>query len=199
MNVSAQPDVIGQVVAWVIGIVIDHDVIIVPEPAVRVVVIIGRDLEEKTANVESIKTAAAQTPNVPRPKAGSEVSVLPRMIKMIVRVIAARIVANPAVVFSMHVGSFRMTCLIVIPGVILFRTPLLRRLRTTIGILLAGWHRAAFGWCGRGAACRNVSIADAVFSAPVLSIALRLLCVCLHLLTVLLASALGQGGDRCQQ
>jgi len=130
MDVCAEPDVIGEIVSGMIGIVINHDVVVVPEPVVGIVIIVRRYLEVITANVESIKAAAAQTPNVPRAEAGSEMPVLPGMIKMIVRVIAARIVANPAVIFSMHVRSFRMAFLVVIPGVLILlrRTPLLRRL-----------------------------------------------------------------------
>jgi hypothetical protein len=44
-----------------------------------------------------------------------------------------------------------------------------------------------------------VSIADAALTGTTLSIALWLLCVCLRLLSALLAFVLGKGGDGCQQ
>ena len=54
-------------------------------------------------------------------------------------------------------------------------------------------------WGRSGTACRNVSIADAALAATVLSVALRLLCMCLWLLPALFASSLGKSRDRCQQ
>jgi hypothetical protein len=129
VDVSSQPHVISQIVTGVVRIVIDHDVIVVPEPVSGVVIIVRRHLEEEAANVESIKSTAAQAPDVPRAKAYGKVSVLPGMVKVVVLVIAARIVANPAIIFSVDVRGLRVAFLVVIPGVVLlWRTPLLRRL-----------------------------------------------------------------------
>ena len=66
-------------------------------------------------------------------------------------------------------------------------------------IFLASGRWAACSWGACRTVCRNVSIADAAFPATVLSVGLWLLCVCLRLLTTLLASLLGKGGDGCQQ
>lgn len=144
MGVSAQPDIIGQVIADVIRIVIDDDVIIVPEPWARVVIVVRRNLKQIAPNIKPIRAATAQTPNVPRAKAGSEMSMLPGIVEVIVLIIAARIVANPAVIFSMHVGSFRMALLIAVGAMLTLigwagRLALLRRSRRTIGTFLASW------------------------------------------------------------
>ena len=112
MDIFACADVISQIPADMIGIIVDHDIVIVPKPAAAIVIVVWRDLEEEAANIEPVSTAAAQAPNVPRAKAGSEMPVLPGMVEMIVGIVAARIVANPAVIFSMHVGSLWMAFLI---------------------------------------------------------------------------------------
>lgn len=118
MDIFACADVVSQIPADMVGIVVDHDIVIVPKPVAAIVIVVWRDLEEEATNIEPISTAAAQSPNVPWAKAGSEMPVLPGMVKMIVLVIAARIVANPAVIFSMHVGSFRMAFLVAIGTVL---------------------------------------------------------------------------------
>ena len=124
VNVSAQPDVIGEVPSVVIGIGIDHDVVIVPEPTVGVVVVIGRNLEEEAANIEPIQATTAEPPDVLRADAGSEVTVFPRMIDMIVGIAATGIVSDPAIIFCMDVRSFGMALLITVGGPLI----LLRRL-----------------------------------------------------------------------
>jgi hypothetical protein len=129
---------------------------------------------------------------------------------MIVWVIAAGVVAYPAIIFCMDMRGVRVICLVAMAAaLILVRRMrlLLRRLRrTTIGILLASWCWTACRWGACGTVCRDMSIADAAFAATALSVALRLLGVglwllgvCLWLLPVLLASALGKGGDGSQR
>jgi len=54
VDVCAEPHVIGEVVSGVVGIVINHDVIVVPKPVVGVVIIVWGDLEVITSHVESI-------------------------------------------------------------------------------------------------------------------------------------------------
>ena len=112
VNVCARARVIRQIVAGVVWIVIDHDVVIVPKPAVCVVIIIGRNLEEITAHIKAIRAAAVEPPDVLRADATDETPMLPRMVKMIVRIVAAGIVSDPAVIFRVNVRGFRMAFLI---------------------------------------------------------------------------------------
>lgn len=131
MDVSTEPHVIGEVVSVVVGVVINHDVIIIPEPAVGIVIVVWRNLEKETTDIESIDAAAAETPDMLRAEAASEASVLPGMVDVIIGIVATGIMSYPAIVFSVDMRSFRMTLLIVVPGplILLWRTPLLRRLR----------------------------------------------------------------------
>jgi hypothetical protein len=175
-----------------VGIVVDHDIVIVPKPVAAIVIVIWRDLKEKAANIEPVSTAAAQPPNVPRAKAGGEMPVLPRMVKMIVGIVAAGIMSYPAIIFSMDVGSLWVAFLIAEAGMPFF---LLRRTsglpRATIGSLFAGGSGASVCRSARRTASRNVSIADSVFASAALS-ALGRLIAPLWLLTMLLSPCLGK-------
>ena len=86
-----------------IGIVIDHDVIAVPQPVIAGIVVIGRGLKKETADVESIATAAMQPPDMLRPERPGKASVLPGMIEMIMNIIPAHVVPDPAVIFRVNV------------------------------------------------------------------------------------------------
>src|SRR5690349_20758300 len=98
MDVGAQAHVIREVPAVMVGIGIDDDVVAVPEPIIAVVVLVGRDLEEEAANVESIASAAAQPPDVLRTDGACETPVLPGMIEMEIGVVGPGLVPHPAVV-----------------------------------------------------------------------------------------------------
>ena len=131
MDVSTEPHVIGEVVSVMVGVVINHDVIIIPEPAVGIVIVVWRNLEIETTDIESIYAAAAETPDMLRAEAAGEASVLPGMVNVIIGIVATGVVSHPAIIFSVDMRSFRMTLLIVVPGplILFWRTPLLRRLR----------------------------------------------------------------------
>src|SRR6202007_1477824 len=85
------------------GIGIDDDVVAVPEPIVAVDVLEWRDREEEPANVESIATAPTETPDVMRTDGACEMSVLPGMIQMEIRIVGAGLVPHPAIIGRMHV------------------------------------------------------------------------------------------------
>lgn len=77
VDVCAESHVIGEVVSGVVGIVINHDVIVVPEPVVGVVIIVGGHLEKITTNIKAIQGTATQTPYMLRAKTSCKTSVLP--------------------------------------------------------------------------------------------------------------------------
>ena len=112
MSIGAQPRVIGKVPAVVVWIGIDHDIVAIPEPAAGIVVVIWRNLKEKAAHVETIPVATTEPPNVLRADATCEVSVLPGMVEMVVRIIAPAIVAYPLIILRVDVWRFRMARLI---------------------------------------------------------------------------------------
>jgi hypothetical protein len=80
VNVCAQPRVIRQIVAGVVWIVIDHDVVIVPKPVISVCVVIRRKLKEIAAYIESIRAPSTKSPDVLRADATAEAPVFPRTV-----------------------------------------------------------------------------------------------------------------------
>ena len=94
MAIRAQTDVIGKVPAHVIRIVVDHDVVAIPKPVGAVIIVIGRDGEEKSANIEPVRPTAPQTPYMLRPDPAFEVAVFPGMIQMIVRIGATGVMSD---------------------------------------------------------------------------------------------------------
>lgn len=121
MNISAQTNIVGKIPSYVIRIVVDDYVVAVPHPIGAVVNVVGRDGEEKSANIESVRPTTMEPPYVLRPNSAFEVAVLPRMIQMVMRVAATRLMSNPAVVFSMNVRSFRVVRLVVEFPVLILR------------------------------------------------------------------------------
>ena len=209
VDVGSEAHVIRQVVADIIGIVIDHNVVIVPEPVAAIAVVIRRDLEEEATDIEAVRSATAQPPNMLRSKAGGEASMLPGMIEMVVGIIAATFMPNPLIVFRMDVRCFRMAFAVAVTGVLftllgLLLSPAVGRFLASGSFLASGillTIRRCMRCCRRtGRAVRwNMPVADALVSiATVLASALRLrmplrLRVPLGLLTLLLAAPLGKG------
>ena len=121
VDVRSEPDVVRQVPARVVGIVIDHDVVAVPDPIVGVDNIIWRDGEEKSANIESIHPPTMQPPYMVRPDASSEMAMFPWMIQMVVRIGATGVVSHPLIILSVHMRSFRVVRLIIELSVLILR------------------------------------------------------------------------------
>ncbi len=109
MNVSAEPHVVGQVPAHVIGIFIDHDLIAVPQPVAAVADVDRCHAEVESAKPEAAGTATSQPPDVPFAEATGEVPVLEGMIQVVARIVRPAIVADPFVAFRVYVRRFGMT------------------------------------------------------------------------------------------
>src|ERR1019366_10152954 len=77
VNVHAQAYIIGELPAVVVRVVIEHDVVAVPQPAVRVAVLIRGDLEVVTVDIETLATAALHPPHMLGADRAGEASVLP--------------------------------------------------------------------------------------------------------------------------
>lgn len=112
VNVSAQSHVVGKVPADVVRIVIDDDLIAIPEPVIGKANIKGSDAEEEAAKPETARSAALNPENVPRAKAAPKMSVLPGTIKVVMRIVTAGIMADPFVV-GVNMGRVRMSRLVV--------------------------------------------------------------------------------------
>src|ERR1700751_3066249 len=78
VHIRAEAHVIRQVPAHVIGIVIDHNLVRVPQPVTAITDIHGRDAEIKPAEPETSRSAPPEMPHVTGPEAAAEMSMLPR-------------------------------------------------------------------------------------------------------------------------
>jgi len=166
VTVGSEPHVVRQVPAWIPRIIVQHDVIRIPEPVAAVIRIIGRDREVEAANVKPVRTAAMESPHVTRTDGPRKMPVLPGAIEMIACV--ALFMTDPLIIFRVHVRRLGMAFLIAeaAPG-------LVRR-----GAAIAIWWSAAvcIAAIGLTAACwpmcRNVPVADALIGM-LLATALR--------------------------
>ena len=164
MNVGAQPDVVGKVPAVVVGIVVDHDVIIIPIPVIAIADVEGCDAEIVSAEPEAAGTTAPQTPDMAASDSKRKVAVLPGMVEMEVGVVASCVVADPAIV-GMNVRGFGVAGLIA-EGLVLFRMLLLRmfgrRVRFGLGSALHGAVRGLRAAAGNIASANGRMAASAV-------------------------------------
>ena len=164
VDVGAEPGVVGEVPAVVVGIFVDDDVIAVPKPIANVIVIVGSYAEGEAAEPEALAVSTAQAEHMTAAKAAGEAAMFPRMIEMIVGIIAAGIVADPCVIV-VDVRSFRVIGLIA-EG----------RARIFLG---AGFGSAIFRTVRRGisggcwAVRGNVTAADVASTAALLALVLR--------------------------
>src|SRR5258708_17606288 len=113
-----------------IWIRIEHDVVAIPQPAAHIVVIVRRNLEEIPANVEPIAVAAAYPPDVRSPNRPLKPSMLPRLIEMVMLVIAPRVVPYPMLILRVNMRRF---C---VPLLVRVSPPLLSRLLLAAASLL---------------------------------------------------------------
>ena len=98
VDVGAETDVVGEVPADVIRVVVEDDVIGAPIPIRAVTKVIGSYAEKESAEPEAIRTASAKTPDVSATDFAGEVTVRPGMVKVIVGIVASRAMADPLVI-----------------------------------------------------------------------------------------------------
>ena len=111
MNVSAQPDVVSQVPAIVIRVLVDHDIVTIPEPVITEVVVVGGNAEVETTKPETLPVSSSEPKDMAAAESTGKASVFPRMVEVVMGVTTAGIVSDPLVV-CVNVGSFRMSPLV---------------------------------------------------------------------------------------
>lgn len=95
MKISAETWVVSEVPAGVVGVVINNDVIRVPAPTVSVGKVKRRNVPVPSVEPEAAWIAAGEMPHMMRTKAAGPAAVLPGAIETIMRIVTARIVADP--------------------------------------------------------------------------------------------------------
>jgi hypothetical protein len=118
VNVGSKPHVVGEVVAFVVGILVDDYVVAIPQPIVAEADVEVCHAEVESAEPEAAGDAPAEVPDVPAAESAGEVAVLPGMIEVIVGIAAAGVVADPFVV-GVNVGSVGMSSFVAEMAVVL--------------------------------------------------------------------------------
>jgi hypothetical protein len=149
VNIRAEPRVVAQIPADVIRVVIDHNVVTIPEPAIHKAQVVGGDAEIESVEEEPVRTSTSKMPNVAFPNASREAAMLKRTVEMVMRVVAAGVMSNPLIV-GVNVGSFGMACLVGSEATTLLWIGGSRRL----------WSSRRSRLRGRGAVRRNMSASD---------------------------------------
>jgi hypothetical protein len=111
--VGAEPDVVGEVPAVVVGIIVDHYVVAVPEPIIAVGKIKGADAEVEATEPESFGAASTESPSVAAANAAGEVAVFPGMVLVEAGLVVSVVVSDPLSVV-VNVGSVGMAFMVAI-------------------------------------------------------------------------------------
>src|SRR5580700_4028752 len=91
-----------------VRILIDHDIVPIPEPAIDEAVIIRSNGEVVAVKPEPLPVSTPKVKNVARTKPTCEASVFEWTFHMVVRIVTPCIVSDPRTV-RVNVGSFRMS------------------------------------------------------------------------------------------
>jgi hypothetical protein len=95
VNVSAQPGVVGEIPANVVGVFVNGDIVAVPVPVITVGKVKRGDAEVEAAKPETAGIASLQTPLVSTAKAAIEAAMLPWVVEPEARVVAPTLVSHP--------------------------------------------------------------------------------------------------------
>lgn len=109
--IAAEPDVVRQVPPYVIGIVVNNDVIAVPQPVRAQVILKRRDAEEETAKAKARWTSSFEPKDVTCAVAAGETSKLPWMVQVEPVIVSTEVVSDPLPV-PMHVRRVWMPVVI---------------------------------------------------------------------------------------
>lgn len=116
MHVDAEANVVCQIPAVVIGIGVDHDVVRGPIPLGAIVIIVGSDAEIEALEPKARAVSAFDSIDVAAANGAREMAVLPRVIQLVVRIVATGGMANPLPVAGVDVRRLWMAALVAIIG-----------------------------------------------------------------------------------
>ncbi len=139
VHVGSEPLVIGQIPAGVVGILVDHDVVAVPVPAIDVGVVPGCNAPVEVIEPETVWAAAAKMPDMLRAESAGEVPVLVGSIHVVVGIVAAGIVTDPAAAI-VDVGCVGMSFVVAEAAIIMLARLAVVRFGTALGWAFRGAH-----------------------------------------------------------
>ena len=152
MNVGAQPGVVGEVPANMVGVVINHDVVAVPIPVITVGKVKRGDTEVEAAKPETAGTASLHPPTVSPAEATFEMAMLPGVVEVEAVVVVPALMPDPFAIV-VDVRSFRVALIV------------------TIGSLWRRFVRLAMS--GRWTMVRSISATDGVAPVTFMVVVLR--------------------------
>jgi len=97
VNVNPQPHVIGEVPAEVIWILINHDLVRIPEPVIAKAVVVWGNAKVEAAKPETLPVPSYKPKDMAGTEPAREAPMLPRMIEMVVRIITAGVMPDPLI------------------------------------------------------------------------------------------------------
>ena len=109
-----------------IWIFVDHNLVSAPVPVIAIAEVIGRHAEIEAAEPEALAISTFNVPYMFAAKSAGEMSMLPWMIQVVMRIVVAAVVSNPFVV-GVYVGRVRMPRLIIV--MLRFLDVMFRRMR----------------------------------------------------------------------
>lgn len=112
VRIGTQSCVVCQIPAGMIGVVVDNDVVTIPEPVADVVVVVGSHTKVEAPKLEPVSIPSVQAVNKTRANGAGEMSVRPGLVEMVVGIIPPGIVAHPAIGSCVNVRRIGMAGLL---------------------------------------------------------------------------------------
>jgi hypothetical protein len=162
VNVGAQPDVVSEIPAFVIGVFVDHDIVAIPEPVAGIVKVKRGDAEVIAAKPETAGIASLNAPPVSTAEATVEAAVLPGVIDVEAVVFAPTPVSDPFAV-AVDVRGFGMAFPVVVG------TP-----RLVVMIFTMFFTSLLLRMIGRRPVAGNVSAANVVVAVALVVVVVSL-------------------------
>src|ERR1017187_9942507 len=103
-----------------IRVVVDHDLVASPVPALNDVVIVRSDVPIEIAKPEAFAVSSHKVESKLRSNTTGEMSVCPRLSELVMRIVAATIMSDPFIVLDVNVRNVRVTLPVhgnVVPGI----------------------------------------------------------------------------------
>ena len=98
MYVSAKPRVISQVPAIVVGILVEHDLVRIPEPRIGEAIVVGSEAKVVAGKPEPLRAPSQEPEDMTTPEAARKASMLPEVIEMVVSIVTACSMSDPQIV-----------------------------------------------------------------------------------------------------
>ncbi len=135
MDIRSKTDVVSEVPADVIRIVVDHDVIGIPQPIVTETDIVRSDGEIESAEPETARASASEPPYMFAPKPSGEATMLPRMVDVVIGIAPSGVMTDPTLAI-VDVRGVRMSFLLLELAMFLDRSGIFYSGRTVRGNVL---------------------------------------------------------------